>query len=535
MGIARCPNKDSVKAVDSAGGRAHKRVVAGSEPLPLSALKWTAWRAKLGPEAIAGTSVIVGLATLAAHLLDGLLPSPSLVLLFLVAVLVAAVRYGFWMGIAASVATFLAYNFFFVEPRQTLRVDHAADVLTLLTLLAAGATTGSLAGRLREVADAAAARATTLERLSGFARDLVHAAGVDEVKSTMLRHLAQVDGGSAAILHPQAGRLVMQEAIPATLSLSADDLQAAERVFRRGGGEEPAAPGWGGSAMAFRFLGPEQGVIGFTQSGARARFSDYDEQVRRTIVQQGRLALEKAGLARAAEAARHDAEREATRSALLSSLSHDLKTPLATILGGVSSLRELGAAMSAEARADLLAAIEEEAERLSRYVTDLLHLTRLKSGLDPQLDWIDAVDAVHGAIERARRFHAGRSVTVEAPEEHPLVLSSAVLLEQAIFNLVDNALKFSAPDGAVRVLVAPERETLRITVIDRGAGIPQADLPGVFEPFFRGRDTGAAGTGLGLSIVQGIAHALSGSVTVESPVADESGTVVHFRLPLTHG
>lgn len=509
------------------GRPSHKRAVAGSDPLPLSALEWTAWRAKPTPKAIFGALAIVGLATLAAHLLDGLLPAPSLVPLFLVAVLVAAVRYGFWTGIAASVVMFLAYNFFFIEPRHTLRVDDAGDVLTLLAMLGAGAVTGFLAGQLREVADAAAARARTLELLSGFECDLMVSLGADDVKAAMRRHLAKVNGGRAIILHAEAGKLV---AMDADAGLSADDLQAAERAFRRGGGEEPAAPGWGGSRMAFHYLGPEHGVIGVARSAAGTRFPVHDEQVRRTIIQQGRLALDKARLARDAEQARDEAERAATRAALLSSLSHDLKTPLATILGGVSSLRELGGAMSEASRSDLLLAVEEEAERLSRFVADLLHLTRLKSGLDPQLDWIDAVDAVHGAAQRARPLHAGRTVVVEAPGEHPIILSSAVLLEQAIFNLIDNALKFSTAD--VRVLVVPERARLRITVVDRGAGIAQADLPRVFEPFFRGQDSRAAGTGLGLSIVQGIVRALSGSVTVESPVSGGSGTALHVRLPL---
>ncbi len=533
MGDSGRRHKDSIKAVDTVGGPAHKRAMVRSEPLLPPASEGTAWRAKPSPKAIAGALLLVGSVTLAARLLEGFLPPPSLAPLFLVAVLMAAVRYGFWTGIVASVVMFLAYNFFFIEPRHTLHVADAGDVLALLAFLGAGATTGFLAGRLREVADAAAARARALERLAGFARDLADSAGPDDVKSAMLSHLVKMDGGNAIILEPGASGLVAKSAMPAEVALGADDLQAAERAFRRDGGEEPTAPGWGGSTMAFRSLGPQHGVIGFTRPPARSRFREHDAQVRRTIIQQGRLALETARLARDAEEARNDAEREAMRAALLSSLSHDLKTPLATILGGVSTLRELGQAMSAESRSDLLLAVEEEAERLSRFVTDLLHLTRLKSGLDPELDWIDAVDAVHGAAERARRLHVGRAVVAEAPQERPLILSSAVLLEQAIFNLVDNALKFSPSGSDVRLLVVPEGEHLRISVIDQGPGISPADLPRVFEPLFRGRDSRAAGTGLGLSIVQGIVRALSGSVTVESPVSGGRGTAMHVRLPLS--
>lgn len=498
--------------------------MAPSDPSLQPATEGTVWRARPSLRAIAGTFVIVLVATAVAHLLDGFLPPPSLVLIFLLSVLAASVRYGFWTGILASLATFLVYDFLFVEPRHTLRVNDAGDVLTLVALLGAGATTGFLAGRLRETADAAARRARTLELLSRFTHDLMSSTNPSDVKTVMLDHLVKAGGGSAVILQARQEGLSVELSRPAAVDLGAEDLQAAERAFRRNSDEAPAAPGWGGSAMTFRSLGSAHGVVGYTRPTRR-----HDEQIGRAIVEQGRLALEKIQLAK-------DAEREAMRSALLSSLSHDLKTPLATILGGVSSLRELGASMSPESRADLLLAVEEETQRLSRFVADLLHLTRLNTGLDPQLDWIDVADVVHGAAERARRSHAGRTIEVAIPPERPLVLSSAVLLEQAIFNLVDNALKFSA-DGIVRLLVAWEDAHLRISVIDQGSGISPADLPHIFEPFFRGRDTRTAGTGLGLPIAQGIVRALSGSLTMESPGLHGKGTEAVIRLPPTksHG
>lgn len=511
--------------MDRAGPPAHKPVVARSDPPLQSSAEGTAWRARPHLPGILGTSAIVALTTIIAHLLEVFLPPPSLALLFLVGVLAASVRYGFWTGIIASVLTFLAYDFFFVEPHHTLSVNDAGDVLTLLVLLGAGAVTGFLAGRLRETADAAASRARTLELMSGFTHDFMSSTSASEVKSTMLDHLVKTGGGSAVILQARQDGLRLELSQPAAVDLGADDQQAADRAYRRDGDEAPAAPGWGGSAMSFRSLGAENGVVGYTRSARKE-----DEQIRQAIVEQGRLALEKIRLAK-------HAEHEAMKAALLSSLSHDLKTPLATILGGVSSLRELGSSMSPESRADLLLAVEEETQRLSRFVGDLLHLTRLNAGLDPQLDWIDIADAVHGAAERARRIHAGRSVAVDVPPERPLVLSSAVLLEQALFNLVDNALKFSAADSTVRLLVALADESLLVSVIDQGPGIPSTDLPRVCEPFFRGQDVGTAGTGLGLSIAQGIVRALSGSLEIVSPASDGKGTSVVIRLPLkkSHG
>jgi two-component system sensor histidine kinase KdpD len=212
-----------------------------------------------------------------------------------------------------------------------------------------------------------------------------------------------------------------------------------------------------------------------------------------------------------------------------------LRTPLSTILGGISSLRELGDTMPVSAREDTLIAVEEEAERLSRYVGNLLHMTRLKAGIDLRLEWVDPADIVQGAVARARRAAANRSIAFTRPDQIPLVHSDAVLLEQALFNLIENALKFSPPSSQVYVSLTVAADGIVFAVQDSGPGIPLDEQPHAFEAFFRGANRRESGSGLGLAISRGIVQALAGNISLESPIEDGHGTCVRISIPLARG
>ncbi|OYU48441.1 MAG: histidine kinase [Rhizobiales bacterium PAR1] len=489
------------------------------------------WRSLPQSRALYAAVIMVGLTVAVGAALRDHLPASSMPLLFLLAVLIASVRFGFWTGIIASILAFLAENFFFIEPHFTFHVSHVGDWLTLVVLLAAGATTGFLVGRLREEADAAQTRAVALEVMGQCAASLATCETPAAVFAALTQNLARVSDGQALVLVPEAGRLVIRSSLPEGLVLEPQDSDAAERAFRRGSAEDPAAPGWAGGRFAFRLLGETDGVVGYRPLMASGRRDEQAQHARHAMIEQARLALGRLTYAQDAAEARASAEREALRAALLSSLSHDLKTPLATILGGVTSLREFGDAMPAAARGDTLLAIEQEAERLARYVSNLLHMTRLKAGLDFHPDWIDVLDAARGAVARARRAYPQRIVTLECLHESVIIRSDAVLLEQALFNLIDNALKFSSPDQPVQVVVAREDALVFLRVKDRGPGIPAAEQDHVFDPFYRGSSHTQSGTGLGLAIVRGIVQALGGKVTLESPWAGQGGTIMEVKLP----
>ncbi len=452
--------------------------------------------------------VYVALAVLAAFAAGDSLPSASVPMLFLVAVIAAAAQLGLRAGIGTALLGFVVCNFLFVEPRYTLRVDHAHDALALGVLLIAGAATGLLAGRAREQATRAQSHAAMLAELAAFAEEIGRARDAAQIREHALAHLSAA-GAAPVLLLERDGSLEAQGGA----ALSADDLAAAERVHRRHVTQSGAARGWAGSR--FDFVPIRGGVLG-------ARADTAGGAMLASIAAQSDAAIERLTLAR-------EAEGEKLRAALLASLSHDLRTPLATIRGAASTLRELGAALPNAARLDLAVAIDEEAARLARHVDNLLQMTRPRAGLDLRPDWIDANDVAHGAVARARRAFPGRTINLTPDPAHPLVKADATLLEQALFNLIDNAAKFSR--DAVRVVVRGDGEGLVFRIDDSGPGIAQGDLAHVFEPFFRAPGTGAEGTGLGLAIVAGIARALGGDASAISPGAEGAATSVTIRLP----
>lgn len=251
------------------------------------------------------------------------------------------------------------------------------------------------------------------------------------------------------------------------------------------------------------------------------------------ILDQTAIALDRARLAEETvqQAARLEGERY--REALLSSISHDLRTPLATITGAVTGLRQLGDRMTADNRDDLLQSIEEESGRMSRFVANLLDMTRIEAGtLKPKQDWVDATDVIQSAVERTRKYAPGRVIETGIAQDLPLIRGDSVLLSQVLFNLLDNAVKYGGEDP-INVYARRDGTDVLISVTDLGKGIPSEDLDRVFEKFYRrGKPDGRApGTGLGLSIARGFVEAMGGRIHAESPAWKKKGTRITMRFP----
>lgn len=497
----------------------------------------TGWRASPTPAGLAGATLFVAAATLLCRTLADWLPNASLPLVFLVPVLVSAIRYGFWAGLFAAVLAFFGYNFFFVEPRHTLSVARPEDALALGIFLLVAAVTGVLAGRMREEADAARNRADVLEILSDFSAALSGAGGVDEIESLVRRHLARAAGGEVVVLKPDGATLegdrlsVACGTDLAPPALAEADLLAADRAMRYGRPQAATASGWFGSR--FSFLPFRRGAkidavygVDFGEEESVERQQAIDAMLR-----QAELAIERMAFAREAEDARAAVEQERIRSALLSSISHDLRTPLATILGSVTSLREFGDEMPAESSSDLLQAIEEETGRLSRFVANLLAMTRLEAGLDIRSEWIDAVDVAAATVKRARTSFPDAAILLDAGTAAAFVHADPILLEQVYFNLIDNAVKFSPRDRPVRVAISKNGEEVEFAVLDEGGGVAKEDLDLIFEKFYRGDGARVAGAGLGLAICRGAVTALGGTIHAESPAIADHGTRMRVILP----
>jgi two-component system sensor histidine kinase KdpD len=277
------------------------------------------------------------------------------------------------------------------------------------------------------------------------------------------------------------------------------------------------------------------GAIGLEQAEDTEPFSAPIDTAVQALIDQTAIAIERTHFVDKSKRAEAEIETERLRAAMLSSVSHDLRTPLSSILGSVTSLRALGERMPEKDRADLLGTIEDEASRLSRFVTNMLDITRIEAGtIDIRRDWVDVGDVVRSSVSRSQKLYPKRRCRIEIAAGLPLVRGDAALLEQVLFNLLDNADKYGGPSSVTLVKAGRSSGNVQILVEDDGPGIPPDELPRVFDKYFRGgrSDGRPPGTGLGLSIAQGLVSAMGGSARMESPVLNGRGTRVVLLLPI---
>lgn len=483
---------------------------------------------------VGGAAGAVAIAMVVGSRLVLVLPPGYVVSVFLVAILAAAAIFGLWSGIGAAIASFFAFNYFFVEPTFTFDVANPREVFALGVFLAAAVTTGGLAGRLREAADEARQRADTLAILHDFAQRVAATTDIADIRALVIGRIAACIDGRVVLVDRCCGEEVC-EGWPEAIILTPTERSAVEHSFESGRVvAEPSA------RFAFRPLVTADGIVAVVglapRSGARL-VAPETERALSALIDQAASALERAHFALDRSSAQAAAEQERLRSVLLSSISHDLRTPLATILGSVTSLRELGDEMEPGDRADLLLAIEEETGRLSRFVADLLAMTRLEAGLEVRRDWVDVGDVIGAAAEHLRRVHPRHPIAVRLDAPGASVLSDAILLEQVVFNLGDNAAKASAPGAPIELAVASEGDGLVVTITDHGKGLSPEALRRLFveaQPRSVPLSPEAHG-GLGLAIARRVVAAMGGAMGAQSPTPDGEGTRVALTLPITPG
>lgn len=479
----------------------------------------------------------LGFVTLTAMIgkgIDLFVDLPNISLLFLLAVLGASVVGGYAAAFLAAALSALAYNFFFIDPIHTFTIAAPHEVFALFIFLAVAMIAGGFASRIREQAEVARYRATALQSLYDFSRKLASTAKGEDAIWLAVSQLQASLKRRVVLLLPRKGDLAVAAAWPPDTELDVTDLTAARWTHDK---REAAGHGTGtlpNSRFEFRpLLGPHGivGVCGIEHSGERLDLNA--ERSLTAILDQTAIALDRARLAdeTVEQAARLEGERY--REALLSSISHDLRTPLATITGAVTGLRELGERMTPENRDDLLQSIEEESGRMSRFVANLLDMTRIEAGtLKPKQDWVDVADVVQSAVERTRKHAPGRSIETGIAADLPLIRGDSVLIGQMLFNLLDNAVKYGG-DEPVNVYARRDGKDVLISVTDHGKGIPPEDLDRIFEKFYRrGKPDGRSpGTGLGLSIARGFVEAMGGRIHAESPALKKKGTRIVMRFP----
>jgi two-component system, OmpR family, sensor histidine kinase KdpD len=497
---------------------------------------WTLDSRSLGVE-IAAALGSVACAVLLGDALSAVLRLPNLSMIFLAAVLFCGVRFGTRAAVLASLASFVAYNFFFIEPIYTFTVAEPQELFALLIFLGVAVLTGSLAGRVRDQRESVMKTAAVTQSLYDYSRKLSGASTEDDILWAAAAHLHATFGGRVVVLVAEGQDLVTRAAWPPDAQLDAAALSAARWAYEK---REPAGLATGtlpSVAFQFRPLVAARGAIAVCGLEPRARDQPVaadDERALTAILDQTAIALDRALLARDAVNAAAMQENERVRDALLASLSHDLRTPLATIAGAATSLRALGDKMSAVERVELLSSIEDETARLSRFVSNLLDMSRIEAGgLKVNRELVEIADIVQRAAERSRKAFPTEAVRVNVAPDLPFVRGDDRLLEQVLFNLLDNAHKYGGDGGAV-VHARKEGDEVVVSVTDEGPGVKPADLERIFEKFYRGGrpDGRKPGTGLGLSICRGLVEAMGGSIVAQSPAVRRRGTRIVIRLPV---
>ncbi|MGH8329076.1 MAG: DUF4118 domain-containing protein [Pseudomonas sp.] len=475
------------------------------------------------------------LASALAWAVASVLPLPNISLVFLAAVLLVAVRSSLGPALACAALSFLTYDFLFIPPNFSFRIQREEDVLTLLFFLLMAALTGNLAARQRRQLQALRDTQEETTELLDLSRKLTAATDRQAVVSAAAQHL---DGWSdlQLCLLNQDGQGGWKVETGGLLEFSEAERAAADWAWQH---DQPAGAGTGTLPFGRWWWWPlsvEDGPLallgvcakeGQTLSGQRRRLLT-------ALSQPLAQALARAQLAEDLEAARLHGETEQLRSALLASVSHDLRTPLTSMRGSIDSLLALGEAIPLEDRRELLEGTRDEAERLDRYIQNLLDMTRLGHGaLKLARDWVSPADIVGSSLNRLRAVLAPLQVTTEVPPELPLLYVHAALIEQALVNVLENAARFSPSHGRLQLRAGADDSELFFSVSDEGPGIPQEERAKIFDMFYtaaRG-DRGGQGTGLGLAICQGMVGAHGGRISVADGI-EGRGTCITLHLPL---
>lgn len=485
-------------------------------------------------------AVTVALATAAGIAIYSWVPISNVSLVFVVPVFIAAMRHGLVASSFTALLAVLSYNFFFLPPLYTFTIADPHNVVALFFLLFIAILASALASRLRSQTVRLRAEARRSADLYGFGRKIADITTLDDLLWVVVAQLARTLKVEIVVLMPErrgdaASHLRVRAAFPPEDEIDEADLAAARWSWDH---DTPTGSGTDtlpGARRMFLPLGTAQGKVALLGVLPRDRDGPLAPEQRRlldALADQAAVAIEKMLLVEQINEERVASERERVRSAMLASVSHDLRTPLASIIGAISSLRSYGARYDEAARSELLATAQEEAERLDRFVGNLLDMTRLDAGaIAPKLESVDVGDLVSTVLRRAQPLLVHHRVGSDVAADLPPVRADFPLIEQVLFNLIDNAAKYAPAGTAIEVGAAQINEAVEIRVRDEGPGIAEEALPHVFDKFFRAAngDRKRPGTGLGLAIARGFVAAQGGAI-VAANRADRGGAEFRVRL-----
>ena len=489
--------------------------------------EWTPYGAAL---------VAVAISTAIAWAMFPYFAVSNLIMVYLLGVIIVATRYGRGGSLLATLLSVAAFDFFFVPPYFTFAVSDTQYLVTFAVMLVVALVISSLAVRIRAQAESAREREQRMAALYAMSRELAGTRGVRELQNVAVRHIAEVFRTQVVVLLPQAdGRLAPADGDAAQFPMDASELAVSQWVHEHGqvaGQGTDTLPGASGLYLPLTGSRGSVGVLGLRPQDPRPLQAPEQLHQLEAFASQTALAIERARLAEDAERAQVRAETERLRNSLLSSVSHDLRTPLASITGAASTLLENEAHLDADTRRDLLESLHEEADRLNRLVQNLLEMTRLESGaLQLHTEWHPVEEVVGAALGRFGKALARRAVTTRVPPDLPLVPMDDVLIEQVLINLLDNVLKYTPAESPIEVSAEDGGGAVLIEVADRGPGLRAGEERRIFEKFHRAEAAPTQrGAGLGLAICRGIVNAHGGRIWAENRPG--GGVSVRFTLPV---
>jgi len=525
-------------------------VIPGSQQEAGQSYKPTTKREKekeTGPQQRRSLSFIPYLVSLLMMILMTLIITPissflgidNILLLYLLPVLLSAARWGRLTAVVTAAMGVITFDFLFVPPIFTFTVADFRYLFSFAIFMLVGIITGTLSVQLKNQVNYSRQRESRVSALYALSRDIAAVDKLDAVLDSIASNVASTLEGQVVLLLPnENAKLVLQKDSGSNNFLDESELAVACWVFERGQKAGKGTETLGAAAAAYFPLSTEQGVqgvLGICFNDTDAQFDPERARLLEAFIGLAAMAINRIKLAEQARQTHNLIESERLRTALFNSLSHDLRTPLASIIGAVTGLLDdQNAVYTPEARQDLLQTILHGAERLNRFVNNLLDMARLESGmLKLNKDWCDLQDIIGVAVDKLGEALTSRPLDINVQPELPLVRADYILIEQVLINLLDNALKYSKRGSKIVVTAQQRGKLLETAVANQGEGIPETDLSKIFDKFYRlNSPLQVSGTGLGLVICKGIIEAHGGEIWAKNNKL--GGVAITFTLPLSN-
>ncbi len=508
-----------------------------AQPAPVEKRKNSAIKTEVNWLGYGYAVLTVAISTAAAWVLFPYVDLSNLIMLYLFGILVISSRQGLGPSSMASLLSVVALDFFFVPPRFSFAVSDTQYLFVFLVMFLVGLAISNSTVRIRQQAQISRLRERRTAALYALSRELASTRGTQELLEIAVKHISEVfDSAVIAFLPDDNGRLQVRCGNVADFHLGPKEMGVAHWAYDLGqmvGKGTDTLPGTDALYAPLLASGVPVGALGVKPYSPEKLWIPEQMHLLEAFAHQTALAVSGDQLEEKQKETQMQMEEEKLRSSLLSSVSHDLRTPLAAITGSISSLLESGQKLAPSTQKDLLENIRDESERLERLVHNLLEMTKIESGgVHPQREPQYPADVVGSAVARIEDKLEGRPLTIDVPADLPMVPMDGLLIEQVLVNLLDNALKYTPEKSPLEIIGRIEGGELCLSVEDRGPGIPEADIPKLFDKFYRGPQKEVrSGAGLGLSICKGFVEIHGGTIWAENRPG--GGAAFKFTMPLS--